>query len=444
MKHLIVYISCFVILLSATLTQARPSKLPTRSQLVKLIKKSRLVDVGATGIRSYDGCDKASIKSVKILKVGRASSNYYERSGDYINSSFVVKFKATGSCYFEDFHKFYKDIDGDGRNYDEIAGTLPIIDEPLRVVIRTDEYGDWKADVVNLEGDNFDKPRIKNHIKQIFIKAKAATGNRYATKVFVTNQASAKISGTNYQGFAATDKKFKREDPMYAEIQVVKAFGTKYRPAVWGDLVNYAEDNGDVTEVFKHLGIPPEEGAFLESNHYYAAHCSRFVSGKYLSPKRKLATQPICYAEAFDRESHKLLAVKKSIFGDDENRPKYKKQHTKTTNKNRFANKGINQQLASEIFSYFENRPKLVRAFNAKSKDRQEYYLRQITKGKTKRERYRRFLSLVPKIQGGNHSSSRSKYGSKSIRHSHGGRFHAHKLPPQGKAHRHRNGPLGR
>ena len=31
-----------------------------------------------------------------------------------------------------------------------------------------------------------------------------------------------------------------------------------------------------------------------------------------------------------------------------------------------------------------------------------------------------------------------------SVRHSHGGRFHSHKLPPQGKAHRHGNGPLGR
>jgi len=65
---------------------------------------------------------------------------------------------------------------------------------------------------------------------------------------------------------------------------------------------------------------------------------------------------------------------------------------------------------------------------------------KRIYEKKTRKESYREFLNAANNLENGR--KQHHKTGSNS--HSHGGRVHTHKLPRQGKAHRHRNGPIGR
>jgi len=321
MKQHILKIVGMTVFLSLTMAHAAPKKLPSRSQLIKLIKKVNRANLGITGLESYKSCDKVSVKSVKILKVGRAVSNYYKESGNYIDSSFMVKLKATGSCSFDSRHEFFADIDGDGHD-DKISGTLPIINEPLEVSISTDRYGDWKAGELNFVGNNFKTARIKRHIKKIFTQGKAAMGgNRNTSNIVINNIQPNHGNAVYYNNFALSNKKF--AENTYKHIKstdIPKIFGTSYRVADWRDLKKYSS-HGNVSALLKHLGISAKDGVYITwgksgLGEYVAVNCLKFDSGKYYARSKKLNKEPICLAKTYDRKESKVLVVKKSVYGD--------------------------------------------------------------------------------------------------------------------------------
>jgi len=70
MKQLILTIASIAIFLSATMAHAAPLKQPTRSQIIKLIKQTDRAGLDVAGLRSPKNCNKVSINSVKILRLG--------------------------------------------------------------------------------------------------------------------------------------------------------------------------------------------------------------------------------------------------------------------------------------------------------------------------------------------------------------------------------------
>ena len=464
MKHLILSLSTIVILLNMSVTHAIPLKLPSRSQLIKLIKKVDSGGLGIVGLSDWKDCDKVSINSVKILKIGRATSSFYKDSGDYTGSHFMVKLKATGTCTFNFKHTFYADIDNDGHK-DSIEGTLPIINEPLEVRIRTDSYDDWVAGSLNFAGDSkeLESPRIKQHIKKVFMRGKAAMGgNRYTSRVVINSIKPGQGKGKYYDGFAASTDTLSGEHDYVSIDHIQRTFGSSYRAADWEDLVNYSKSNGDVFALFKHLGIPLKEGVFITTNgwsfgKYVAVHCSKFDSKKYFIPhprnRRNLSSQPLCLAVHYDRTKAKILAVNKSKFGEDGHYkvPRSTTSYTSTkpntpvttpfnSSKSPAPQGMTNDKQINEIILLFKQRPKAFKVFQQQSEAVRYRLFKRIYERKTKAERRKAFLNIANSLENG----GKQRTSSGSNRHSHGGRVHTHKLPRQGKAHRHGNGPIGR
>ncbi len=459
MKQFMLTVASITIFLSATMAHAAPQKLPTRGQLIKLIKQTDRAGLGVTGLSSYKDCDEISLRSVKILKVGRASSNYYKEYGTYIDSGFMVKIKATGSCSFKHFHDFFSDIDNDGYD-DRLSGTLPIINEPLQVRISTDEYGDWKAREINFAGTNIESNKIKQHIKKLFIKGKVAMGGKYTSRVVINNIRSGQGKGKYYKDFAVSNEIIKASD-YRGKTNVQSTFGSNYRPADWWDLVKYSKINGNVLSLFNQLGIPAQKGVFVTErgsvgmDTTYIVHCSKFNSGKGLLPEQKLKTQPICLADSYRGDEFKFLAVKKSAYGE---KPIFTGEDLRigrhsnisyapppklkpfNTNKNPSQPAMTKDKRMNEVFELFKKRPKAFKVFRKQSEDVRFRLFKSIYERKTKQERYRAFLNVANNLENG--GKQRSTSGSNS--HSHGGRVHTHKLPRLGKAHRHNNGAIGR
>jgi len=464
MKQFTLYLASVAILLSTAIINAAPLKLPSRSQLIKIIKKADHAGIGVTGLRSYKYCDKVSINSVKILKVGRASSNYYKESGNYISTSFMVKLKATGSCSFDSTHT--GDFDDDGRE-DRISGTLPIINEPLEIGISTDSYGDWKARSLSFAGKNINSTRIKEHLKRIYLKGKAAMGGRYSYVTIINNISSGQGNGVYYDAFAVSNKRSNYS----RETNVQRAFGSDYRSTDWKDLINYS-NNGSVLELFKHLGISSQDGALITyggrthtslDTGYYAVHCSTFNSEenrRKVFPNTymiKFKKEPLCLANLYGNKRARTLAVKISAYGTKPSINPQKRSTTANnsskrssapsraltpfnTNKNPSQPAMTKDQRLNEVFAFFKKRPKAYKIFRQQPKEVRFRLFKSIYERKTKQARYRAFLNVANNLENG--GKQRSPSGSNS--HSHGGRIHTHKLPPQGKSHRHNNGPIGR
>jgi len=441
MKHFILTIASIAIFLSTTITQAAPQKLPSRSQLIKLIKKVNRADLGVTGLESYKDCDKVSIDSIKILKVGRASSNYYKESGNYIDSNFMVKLKATGSCSFDHFHEFFSDIDGDGKN-DYISGTLPIINEPLEVSISTDSYGDWEAGSLRFVGDNYKSKRIMQHIKRLFIRGKAAMGgNKYTSRVVINNIRPNQGAGIYNDGFAVSNEKRVH----FYNSTIIKKFGTSYRAADWYDLKNYSANNGNVLALLKKLGISSQEGVYITSGgyglgRYVAVHCTAFDSNKYFGVEEKIKAQPLCLAEVFDNKATKVLAVKRSVYGDKPKsgqKPRLKPQKRSSVASNLNANDA--QQMVVDLNNLKKEFPQITKIFNSQPKAKRRQLAIRFAKEETSQGRRRVFLQIGKEL---NQKTSSNR--TNASRHSHSGRYHVHPLPRQGVAHRHGNGAVGR
>ena len=446
MKHFILTIASIAIFLSTTMTQAAPQKLPSRSQLIKLIKKVNHAGLGVTGLQSYKDCDKVSIDSVKILKVGRASSNYYKESGNYIDSNFMVKLKATGSCSFDHFHNFFSDIDGDGYK-DYISGTLPIINEPLEVSISTDSYGDWEAGSLRFAGNNFKSKRIKQHIKKVFMQGKAAMGsNKYTSSVVINNISPNQGNGVYYDGFAVSNKTFAEHTyKSLVKTDITKIFGTSYRAADWYDLENYSSNNGDVLALLKQLGIPSQEGVYITDRggrlgKRVAVHCTAFDSSKYYGLEKKLKTQLLCQANIFDEEDSKVLVVKKSVYGEKPKygqKPRLKPQKRSSVASNLNANDA--QQMVADLNNLKKEFPQITKIFNSQPEAKRRQLAMRFTKEETSQGRRRVFLQIGKEL---NQKTSSNR--TNASRHSHSGRYHVHPLPRQGVAHRHGNGAVGR
>lgn len=166
----ILMLSC-ILLLNCSISTAEPLEKPSEDTLKQLIKKMVLKSKTTifTGIERYAyphnmRCENIKIENINILKIGRASSNYYERSGNYINSEFKVKFLIKGTC---DLNHAYRINAGEYDQYTyllekanrhenskkptpvipmDLNGTQPFRDDiPFEVDILTDDYGDWYA-----------------------------------------------------------------------------------------------------------------------------------------------------------------------------------------------------------------------------------------------------------------------------------------------------------
>jgi hypothetical protein len=112
------------------------------------------------------------------------------------------------------------------------------------------------------------------------------------------------------------------------------------------------------------------------------------------------------------------------------NRPSKEHPYQLTKNDNK---------LIDEMASFFKSNPRALKLFTAKSQAVQWQLYQRISKRKTKQQRYQTFLQVANELQ---HPKTRRV--TSSNKHSHGGRYHSHRLPAQGKAHRHGNGALGR
>jgi len=214
--------------------------------------------------------------------------------------------------------------------------------------------------------------------------------------------------------------------------------------------------------LFKRLGISSKNGVLITHRGdgfgaFVAVHCSSFDSKKYYGVKQKLKTQPLCLANSYDRKDSKILVVKKSAYG---NKPNYRPKKRGSTasnsskrsnapspavtsfnsNKNSSQPATADKKRINEMRLWFKQRPKASKAFYKQSKDVRFRLFQRIYERGTKQERRRVFLNIANSLENGGKQHSTS--GSNS--HSHGGRVHIHKLPGQGKAHRHNNGAIGR
>ncbi len=193
-----IYIAIFIIL-NLSIASAAPLAKPSSGQIKKLIKKM-LLESKTTIFTGIDGdtygnddvkCNNISVKKINLLKIGRASSNYYERSGNYINSEFKVKFTIRGACDLTSAFKInpfeydrYKDKLRRANRFNEkkptpvmpmaLSGRVPFrSDIPYEVYFSTDDYGDWfavKNPISAKKKDRSYSDATKAYLKKLFYK----------------------------------------------------------------------------------------------------------------------------------------------------------------------------------------------------------------------------------------------------------------------------------
>jgi len=208
---LLLVISLFVLNLTVV---AEPLRKPSTKQIKNLIKKMLFENKTTifTGISNVTykskkdiECENIKVKKIRILKVGKASSNYYERSGDYINSSFVVKFSIQGSCnltskfrinpYEYDKYKYaldkYNTVFEDGTHAGkkptpvmpmDLTGRVPFRSNvPFETYIATDNYGDWYAKEPNSfkESDRHYSDKTKQYLKSLYQRKNGASVKKW-------------------------------------------------------------------------------------------------------------------------------------------------------------------------------------------------------------------------------------------------------------------------
>lgn len=153
----------FSIILSLiiTSTTVRAQK-PTSQQITSLIKqnynKDFEIEFGSLFGLPFSSkgyrFEKVQFISLKLSKIGKAQSNYYEQSGDYIDSYFYVKALLKGSAVLREpiclvgskFGFNSKNRTTKCGSQKNIDGKLPIKEDvEHKFLISTDEYGDWYA-----------------------------------------------------------------------------------------------------------------------------------------------------------------------------------------------------------------------------------------------------------------------------------------------------------
>lgn len=205
MKKIILF--SLMLLLTASVSHAAPLKKPSKNEIKRLIKKMVLKSKTPifTGIDnpSYTHpltCTKINIQKIDILKVGRASSNYYERSGNYINSEFKVKFLIKGACTLSDtyrintyaYNDYVYELRQANRHHDkkptpvmpmDLKGRVPFRGNiPFEIYILTDDYGDWYAvEHANAfrKEDRCLSDKTTNYLKKLFYKKNRANVKKW-------------------------------------------------------------------------------------------------------------------------------------------------------------------------------------------------------------------------------------------------------------------------
>ena len=204
-----------LLITSLSVANAKPLAKPSSGQIKKLIKKM-LLESKTTIFAGIDGdaygndvkCNNISVNKINLLKIGRASSNYYERSGNYINSEFKVKFTIRGACDLSSAYKInpfeydkYKDELRKANRFHEkkptpvmlmaLSGRVPFRSNiPYEVYFSTDDYGDWYAvenPVSAKKEDRSYSDATKAYLKKLFYKT-----NRSKVKTWEKEQIIAK------------------------------------------------------------------------------------------------------------------------------------------------------------------------------------------------------------------------------------------------------------
>jgi len=178
--------------LSVMSANAKPLKKPSNGEIKRIIKRMLIknknpIFVGIDNYEESTRCENIHVKRIKLLKVGRATSNYYERSGSYIDSDFWVKYLISGSCtlspafrinsYEYDKHKNSRRKTKPVMPMD-LKGRVPFRSNiPYETHIMTDNYGDWFARdalSVNLK-DRYYSKRTKKYLKNLFYKTQRSS-----------------------------------------------------------------------------------------------------------------------------------------------------------------------------------------------------------------------------------------------------------------------------
>jgi len=199
------------------LTKLSPSKI--KALILNKIKQSDEIPTNLVGIDEYGlWCGSAKVESLKILKIGKASSNYYERSGSYIGSYFKVKFAIKGSCVLSKPYRFNKwevrraedkrrkYIRGINNPYDyypnapelidpiDFSGRMPFMNVPFELTISTDDYGDWSPNISSIYPFNYKEDSAYTDKTTAYLKALYYQKNKDTIEKRKLEKAAKKVS----------------------------------------------------------------------------------------------------------------------------------------------------------------------------------------------------------------------------------------------------------
>ena len=519
-------LAVFLLLISISINSSVSAKglaKPSSSHIIRIIKTAlnQEAPTNMVGILSFGKhhCINPSIKHIKLLKIGRSSSNYYESSGNYINSEFYVKFTIQGSCELSTpyiindgevskdkskrrrYYRYHPNGDYNSLQAQTLSGRLPFRNIPFDVLITTDRYGDWVTNKNYItpfnESDRVHTDKTKNYIKALYEKRggykqatrkpdennKAYLRYKKIEKKYQAHQAEKRQRGTNLKQRVAAIKKamVSRED--LANFKKLKQVCSKNKwSSCYGYIPNCYTKNGKKycpsTKIslsdFENFYVPlvraqkRYHGKIIKDLAYghkggarSRADIQRFdkvfkkLINQYPNIKKQYNLKPRAYKNTFwdylyyqkTSEARRIVLMElakpllnnKSITQIPLKKSNRALVNKKPNNTQNLYSPLTDNKRVNEILSYFKRRPKALKAFYTKNKAIRFQLFKRIYERNTPKERYQAFLQVAKSLEAGGKSNKPN-----SNRHSHGGRFHSHRLPKQGKAHRHGNGPLGR
>jgi len=233
--------------LSVTSANAKPLKKPSNGEIKRIIKRMLVknknpIFVGIDNYEESTRCENIHIKRIKLLKVGRATSNYYERSGSYIDSDFMVKFLISGSCTLTpafrinsseyNTHKYSRRKTKPVMPMD-LKGRVPFRSNiPYETRIMTDSYGDWVArEALSAnEKDRYYSKSTKKYLKNLFYKTQRSSIKKWkkqqtiaANKLSIDAQSGYNVIQFNRHYTKELDAKL-RTQPKRAREAFYKAY----------------------------------------------------------------------------------------------------------------------------------------------------------------------------------------------------------------------------
>ncbi len=170
-----------LIIIASTISAQKLVK-PTNQEIVTLIKKSFEKDISGHGLlfglpyRVFNEHEYTDFKinSIKITKVGKASSNYYESSGNYIDSYFYVKVIVDGSAELKEAvcldskYGYLKESIGKCGYKKRVEGRIKFRDIEQKFQIATDDYGDWYARYSWIANDDDEISEEQDYLYKIY------------------------------------------------------------------------------------------------------------------------------------------------------------------------------------------------------------------------------------------------------------------------------------